>query len=121
MVVCSLEVLLTANLSWKPVRSPPLVICTLLSASMTRRGAGTGTPGPTNSVICTFLSIARRGDALRQSDADTLSGLGQLQGIDDTVGVADAPVLLRIAEVLGGDGVDALALFGAVLDQEREM
>src|SRR5258705_4623510 len=88
---------------------------------MTRRGAGTGRPGPINSVICTLLSIARRGNALRQRDADAFSGLRELQRIDDAVGVADAPVLLRIAEVLRGDGVDALSLLRAVLDEQREM
>ncbi len=49
--VCSGERLLSVNLSWKPLRAPAAVVAwTLVSASTTAFGTGTGTTGPASSV-----------------------------------------------------------------------
>src|ERR1051326_2885510 len=121
MVVSSGDFLLTAKVSWKPLRSLPFVTCTLVSASMTERGGGTGTAGPISTVRCTPLSIGHPRDAFRQGDAQPPSDrLGQLVGAHGAIGVADAPELLGVVEIARRDVVDALALGDRMFLQQRE-
>ena len=87
-------------MSWKPLRSLPLVTCTLTSASTTDCGAG---------------------DAFGQRDAQTPSNrLGQLRRAQRAVGVAQTPELFRVAEVMRGDVIEPLALRDGVLLQQLE-
>src|SRR5918911_893851 len=101
----------TAKVTWKPERSLPLVTEIERRASITTRGAGTGTAGPISSVRWTPSSIRGSGDALRQGDADARADPGgELVGLQGGVGVGQAPELFRVAQDLGGDVVEALAL-----------
>src|SRR5262245_32865244 len=134
MVFSSGDFLLTAKVSWKPLRSLPLVTCTLVSESITDCGAGMGTAGPINSVrwipLCTgrcscgcVLRSAhrRRRHAFGQRDAQTAPDfLGELVRPHGTIGVADAPELLRVVEIARRDVVETIALRDHVLLQQRE-
>src|SRR5262249_20080128 len=92
-----------------------------VSASITDCGAGIGTAGPIISVRCTPLSIGRSRYAFRQRDAQPPPyDLRQLVGPHGAIGVADAPELLRIVEVMGGDVIETLVLLHHVLLQKRE-
>src|SRR5262245_2542423 len=111
-MVCSGERLLNVNFSSKPLAVSPeaVVTVTLVSASSTDCGAGMGTAGPIINVRSTPLSIGYPRNAFRQSDAQSSSeGLGQLFRSHRAVGVADAPELLRIAEIPRRDVVQSLA------------
>src|SRR5512134_93454 len=111
------------KLSWKPLGDPAAVVTvTLSSASMTTRGAGTGTTGPMSSVIWIPLaSIGRSGDAFGEGDPQCApEGLDQLVGAHRAVRVADPPVLLRIAEMPRREVVEPVSGHDAMLDEERE-
>src|SRR5512139_3963115 len=99
MVASSVDFLLTANVSWNPLRSLPLVTCTLVSASTTDCGAGMGTAGPIIRVRCTPLSMGRPGDAFRQRNAQLAAWVfGQFVRAQRAVRVADAPELLGVGQ-----------------------
>src|SRR5947209_14091641 len=121
MVDSSGDFLLTAKVSWKPLRVPPRLTCTPVSASMTALGAGSGAAGPIIRVSRTPLSIGGSRDAFRQCNAQPPAGrLGQLVRAHGAVGVADAPELLRVAQVLRRDVVQPLTLRDRMLLEERE-
>ena len=90
---------------------------TLTSAETSARpisglGTGTASTGPTRSVRYNPLAIARpRGYTRSQRDLDRPANLrGQLVGIRRAVGVADHPVEDRIAEELGRQVVQPVAV-----------
>src|SRR6266571_444716 len=123
-VVSSSDRLLTANVSWKPLRSRPLVTETAVRASVTGSGAGMGTPGPMSSVRWTPLSTGQTscgGDALGQRDAQPAAHRGgQVVGAKGPVRVADAPKLKGVVKVGRRDVVQALPLGHHVLGQHDE-
>src|SRR4051812_45739200 len=121
MVFSSVESFPTLNVTWNPLRSFPLVTEMDCRACITTLGAGTGTAGPISSVRWTPLSIRRSGDPLRQRDADAgPRPLGQLLRAQRAVGVAQAPELLRVPQVLVGHQVRPFALLDDVLGQRGE-
>src|SRR5580704_5610742 len=111
-IVCSGDWLLSVKASSKPLMLvPDVVTVTLVSASSTISGSGTGTAGPTISVRLMPLSTWHPGNALRQRDAQLPThGLDQLVRAQRPVGVAEPPVLLRIAQIFGREIVQAIAL-----------
>src|ERR1019366_1721844 len=115
------DFLLTAKLNWKPLPCLPFVTCTEVNASTTGFGAGSSTAGPIISVRFSALSTAYPRNTLRQSDAqDAPDPLGKILGPHRSIGIADAPILLRVAEKPRGDVVEALALGDGVELQRRE-
>src|SRR5947207_3526320 len=105
------ESLPTEKVSWKPLRSLPLVTCTDCRACITTLGAGTGTAGPIISVRWTPLSIRRSGNSFGQRDPDLRArASGQLFWLQHGVWVRDTPVLLGVAEILVCDQIGAFSL-----------
>src|SRR5512141_3298727 len=93
------ERLETAKVSWNPLLSLPFVTCTASRASITGRGAGTGTAGPMSRVrwMASFTRGPRH--ALGEGDADAAPrGRGQLAGVEGEARVGDAPLGLGVAE-----------------------
>src|SRR5262249_14800987 len=118
------EFLFTVNLSWNTL-GPSLwaVTSTLVRALRTSAGTGVGTPGPIISVrLMPLRSTVASREAGRQGDAqDPAHGRRQVLRAHGAVGVADPPELLRIAQVLGGDHIQALALLHHVLLHLRQL
>src|SRR6516164_1298893 len=122
MVVSSGDFLLTAKVSWKPLRSLLLVTWTLVSASVTGLGAGMGTTGPIISVRWIPLSIQWHSRyAFGQRDAEhTADCGGEIVGAHRAIGVAYAPELQRIVHVCRSYVVEAIALRDGMHLQQRE-
>src|SRR5438105_1800790 len=111
MVVSSDDFLLTAKDNWKPDLSLPLVTCTLVSASVTALGTGTGTSGPIMIVRWIPLSIRYSRDSFRQGDMQCAPcSFGQLFGTHGCIGIGDAPEGLGITYVFGRNIVQTLTL-----------
>src|SRR6188768_712523 len=122
--VCSGERLGIVKFSSKPLCESPEAAFTwmLVNASSTSRGTGTGTPGPIISVrwMGPGLAMARL-NPRRQRDTDLAPDhIRELVRTQHAVRVAQAPELLRIAEIARRDVVEAVALGDGVLLQERE-
>src|SRR6266516_6703063 len=99
-----------------------MVTDTSVNASMTTFGAGTGSSGPMKSCSVIPLSILRSRDSLRQRDANLAAdGVGQFIRADRTVGIADTPELLGVAQIFRREIVETVALNNCVLLDQREL
>src|SRR6266478_5864604 len=104
------------NFNWKPLAlSVREKTSTLISASKTSLGTVSGTTGPIMSVRSIPLSILSPRQSLRQSDPQDRPRHFQLFGPHRSIGIAQAPKLLGVAQKLRGQIVQALALFDGVL------
>src|SRR5215472_14240625 len=104
------------KVSWKPlVPTSSIFTSTSTRASRTARGTGTAKTGPIRMLSWTLSSNRTSGHALRHGDVeDRARGLDQLVRTNGAVSVADEPEHQRIAEVLGGDQVEPVALLDGV-------
>src|SRR5581483_8000737 len=120
--VCNGELVVRVNCNWKTLGPwSGVVTCTWVSASRMSAETGTGTAGPIIKVRCTPLSTRRPRNAFRQGDAELPARrLGQLFRADRPVRVADAPELLRVADIARGQVVQPVAARHRVLLQQGE-
>src|SRR5688500_2684780 len=113
--VCSGDRFEIENVSSKPLCVSPERDSTFTSctASITSRGAGRGTAGPTKSWSRTGSATRVSRDIGGERDPqEPAHGLDQHPRIDRAVGVGEAPPQLRVAEVRGGEQIAAVVLDG---------
>src|SRR4051812_21386122 len=120
--VCSGERFEIFSASSKPLCVSPEFDSTVtcVTASITSRGAGTGTPGPMRSWRRTGSGTWPR-HPLRQRDAQrSAHRRREVARIDDAVRVGEAPPKLGVAEVAVREHVAAIAFDDASLVERRE-
>src|SRR5262249_25671195 len=126
--ICSGDCLSTLNVSLNPLwPTSTTFTSTSVSASITARGGVSGMNGPINRRSSTLSSIRlsdirRPRHAQRRRDVQHLAGGGhEIVGVDRAVGIADQPEDQRVAEVLRGDQIEAIALPYRVLRDGGEI
>src|SRR3954447_4739300 len=116
--VCSGERFEIRSASSKPLCAPPELdsTVTLVTESITSRGAGSGTPGPIRSWRRTGSGIRSPGHAFRQRDPQPPADRrGQVARVDDVVRIGEPPPELGVAEVAVSEQVAPVALDDADL------
>ena len=121
--ICNGDCLSMLKVSLKPLwPTSTTFTSTSASASITARGGVSGMIGPMRGVAGRYRAFGAPGTPCGVVMFSTRSRSGdQVVRLDGAVGVADQPEHQRIAEILRGDQVEAVALLHGVLRDGGEV